>query len=533
MWEEPWLKSKGFTLIETILVLSIIGIVIVTGFSIYSLGNTAYHSGQVRSHVQYEVQMVSDYVTQQLRYASEIYIMDTDEVPDVDAITEEDDNYIFLIPLGQGSSVVHRMKKGDHIIGDAVNKGIDFGLQFQSKQAGKVIWLNVGGICKSQGYNLDTEVFAANLPEAKRVSGEAGTAIRYKLYNPDFASQDKIYARVVDETITMISPENRRVSSGDDSWIIVVDKDLSSRFSIDDLVVENLPQGLSASIQTITPNSFKITVAGIADKSINNIVDVSVIIKNTAMENPNLQVSDPLILKIYPGLSPSHPGSYLISSPTSFTVTNNSYIQGDVVINGNKVQIANNSVWNGIIYVEGDLEIENYAQIGSPDQPSVIFVKGNVHIANNAMVYANIYYEGNLTMDNNAYIVGEQINSEVNIPPVSIPVLESEEWYRDKGYTIVNSLHYELQHGGKYYFKVPCYIPNNSQLYDITIACTSNIVIGNNCNISGILFAPEGEVHIENNSRFSGSITAQKTEADKAMLSYRKYHEYPYETSDL
>lgn len=64
--------KKGFTLIELVIVIAILGIVIYLGFSFFSFGNRSFSRGQDQSSIQHSVRMASRYITDEIRTAKDV-----------------------------------------------------------------------------------------------------------------------------------------------------------------------------------------------------------------------------------------------------------------------------------------------------------------------------------------------------------------------------------------------------------------------------------------------------------------------------
>lgn len=70
-------NKKGFTLIELIIVIAILGIVLTMAFNFFSFNLRTYNKGEDRAAVQFDVRMASDYITDELRNVNVISVTDT------------------------------------------------------------------------------------------------------------------------------------------------------------------------------------------------------------------------------------------------------------------------------------------------------------------------------------------------------------------------------------------------------------------------------------------------------------------------
>lgn len=70
-------KSNGFTLIEIIIVIAILGIVLTMAFNFFTFNLRTYNKGENRAAVQFDVRMASDFITDELRNVNIVSITDT------------------------------------------------------------------------------------------------------------------------------------------------------------------------------------------------------------------------------------------------------------------------------------------------------------------------------------------------------------------------------------------------------------------------------------------------------------------------
>ena len=93
-------NKKGFTLVELIIILAIIGIVINAVFSMNIFGINSFIRGSDRYDLISRTNLVSEYITKYIRYAYEIEVLSsTDPIPDSSDIASSmspNDGYIFI-----------------------------------------------------------------------------------------------------------------------------------------------------------------------------------------------------------------------------------------------------------------------------------------------------------------------------------------------------------------------------------------------------------------------------------------------------
>jgi prepilin-type N-terminal cleavage/methylation domain-containing protein len=105
-------NKRGFTLIEIVISLALLGIVALIAFSMQSFGLKVFNTGSDRYQVQSSTGIVTEYITQRLRYAYGVTILENYLlVPEVEAISNND-AYIFVVDGVDKDSVVFRDKNG-------------------------------------------------------------------------------------------------------------------------------------------------------------------------------------------------------------------------------------------------------------------------------------------------------------------------------------------------------------------------------------------------------------------------------------
>ncbi len=68
-------NNRGITLIEMLLTLAMLSMVLMVGFSIHHFGSNAFHMGEERAQVRFNVRMAADFITQELRYATHVKVL--------------------------------------------------------------------------------------------------------------------------------------------------------------------------------------------------------------------------------------------------------------------------------------------------------------------------------------------------------------------------------------------------------------------------------------------------------------------------
>lgn len=155
--------SRGFTLIELLVVLTILIIVVTLGFELLSFGGNTFERGEMRYIAQENVQLASELITRELRYANEVVIL-----PEVPLNFNEDRKYIFV------SDGILKHYTGNGNLIDAlggINKDAEFtSLEFSKSLASNTILsFNIAAKSGTTPFASISDVQILNLPEGKSI----------------------------------------------------------------------------------------------------------------------------------------------------------------------------------------------------------------------------------------------------------------------------------------------------------------------------------------------------------------------------
>ncbi len=165
-------KEKGLGLVELIIALSLLSLVLAGGYMLYHFGYTSFVVAEGRSDVQQNVRMVADFISGQLRHATEVRLMGGAVTIPAASALEEDEHYIFV---NEDGFVEYRTKGISRIIPGQISEKIQFALSFaKSSTHDNILSFRVDGTRNSeQTYSLLTKVFVENL----RFQGKTITAV--------------------------------------------------------------------------------------------------------------------------------------------------------------------------------------------------------------------------------------------------------------------------------------------------------------------------------------------------------------------
>jgi len=178
---------------------------------------------------------------------------------------------------------------------------------------------------------------------ANRVLG-ASTAVTSEPFAIDFNDPSggggsggdtglRINASVTDGTVTMATGD-QTVSSTDRSWILKLTTGLvKSGVSAANLSVSGLPAGLSYSAGKGSSNSIIVTVTGTALQPVSTPVDISIVVKSSAVSQTTLGNSEPLWVQLKPS-GAAAPAPVLTAAPLTIheSAANDGSLAGTLTI---------------------------------------------------------------------------------------------------------------------------------------------------------------------------------------------------------
>lgn len=338
-----------------------------------------------------------------------------------------------------------------------------------------------------------------------------------------------------DDIIRMEYPDNNTVSPVDNTWtLLITNGTVADDVSAEDLSITGLPQGLTASAAKQAGNRIMVTLTGRTVAPVSESMDVSIKVLASAVKEEGAIDSDNIGVIILSGASYASPEHNLVFT-NELVINNSVYVKGDIVIgrNSDMAYIHNNSTIEGFVYVDSSITVSNNATFGSPSKKTKIFVDGSAIFRNNAVIYGDLYYRDTFEAGNNVNITGQALRRAVEIPDVNLPELMPDQWYIDKGYTVVPSsgAKVNLKDNGKYLFMGSYTFDNDiTGLDNVIIVGKKNLTFKNRFSGSGIVFAPNGEIIFENKCDFIGSTVSRSTVLNnQTSLIFKRYTELPYE----
>lgn len=161
--EKLTIRKSGFTLIEIIVVVALLGIISIIVYSLLSYGFKGFNNSSDRSINDIEVRTTTGIITRKIRFASSISI--SNSVP-----TGAADHYYIYIDSGK------IYQKSGTSPSSQIGSVSDYILQF-TKISSDTVGITVGRIGDSS-YNLSTNVKGMNM-NLNIVSGSNGSCVDY------------------------------------------------------------------------------------------------------------------------------------------------------------------------------------------------------------------------------------------------------------------------------------------------------------------------------------------------------------------
>ena len=195
-------ESSGFTLVEMMIVVLIIGFVLSMGFMLFLFGVSSQQIGEEQADVQQNARLVGDFISKELRMAEKCDILydyaEYTSTEDLKIFLEgigydfEEDHHVYFIFEDGGSIYYQEVIEGDERaeLLEGISRNIDFDLEFKLGDKDNTVEIEIYATDKQTGrsYYLETEVLALNVDkiavDEDIADGDGGTAIVYQIPAP-------------------------------------------------------------------------------------------------------------------------------------------------------------------------------------------------------------------------------------------------------------------------------------------------------------------------------------------------------------
>ncbi len=153
-----------------------------------------------------------------------------------------------------------------------------------------VTGLNLGNLREDISVNIPKQLIqGANI--------DVGASPMFSIY-PDIL---KIEAKsnIGQDTVTMQAPDGKEILKDHNTWQIqLTNSTFIDTLTNKDIVIANLPNGLKYNVERVSDTRLNIKLSGVASTPITDIINISVIIKGSAVKENNSEDSQSINLKI-------------------------------------------------------------------------------------------------------------------------------------------------------------------------------------------------------------------------------------------
>lgn len=160
--------NGGFTLIELIVTIGILGIVLTMAYSMGGFESKSFDNGSAKSDIQSNIRLTANYITKELRYSSNAVILPA--LPDT---PDPSKKYIYV-----DKGILKQYDNGEttNILGDTSNN-ITATLQFKIQNS-KTVYFNIQETFKNQTFQLGSSILLLNIGDYALVNA-TGVVISY------------------------------------------------------------------------------------------------------------------------------------------------------------------------------------------------------------------------------------------------------------------------------------------------------------------------------------------------------------------
>ena len=178
MMNRTILNKDGISLVELLVALVILLLVLSIAYPLYAFGDRSFKVGSRQSIIQQNARMAADYITRELRYATNVKIYTDTSAISIPSPIPSDNEYNYIVI--DGNTIKHLSKNGQVIIPQGLSDGIEFELEFDQISS-NMIQITVTGKQNGQVYDIVSEF---NLLNTSSLNDHTGSVIEYKKLPP-------------------------------------------------------------------------------------------------------------------------------------------------------------------------------------------------------------------------------------------------------------------------------------------------------------------------------------------------------------
>lgn len=169
-----YIKKRGVTLVEAIIAIGILAIVISSVYSFNLFGIRTYSMGESQWNLQSNVRMLSDLITREVRYASEVEMSEQTPTPG--------DGYSYIRTEGDEVKYYKDGRLSFTFKGNTL-PDIKYEVDF-TDSAGNVLEFKITAYDNKKGksYSIDSKVVCLNIVDGRSIINVSGVidSIRFK-----------------------------------------------------------------------------------------------------------------------------------------------------------------------------------------------------------------------------------------------------------------------------------------------------------------------------------------------------------------
>jgi len=182
------INEQGFTLMETIIAIAIIGLVITLSFSLLVFGQNYFSNSNTQYGIQNDGRITSSYLSKELRFATDIEIIDKGTA--VSEIASDEPYSYFYINDGKLYNFIYENTDYKQVVfGSSISNSNS---KFE-KVNDETLRIVIESTEDNKNYDIDTEITLENLKlNDINISGSLGTAVKYQTEYIESSNDDSV-----------------------------------------------------------------------------------------------------------------------------------------------------------------------------------------------------------------------------------------------------------------------------------------------------------------------------------------------------
>ncbi|MBU3182040.1 PilW family protein [Clostridium psychrophilum] len=416
----------GFTLVELIITIGIMGIVLTMAYCMGDYGNKSFNNGSAKSDIQSNTRLAANYITKELRYSSNAEILTA-----LPTTLDSTKKYIYV-----DNEILKQYYNGHitNIVGDNANN-IKTTLQFQIQDSGTVDF-SIQENLKNQNFKLNSTILLLNIGN-NILANNTGPVISYT-NEPSISN------------ITTTTPYNDLVNVFEKNVINIIG-DSTTPFDMNTVLNASNDSRHGILIQAQSVSGFKSgtnincklaigasTISGVSSNAGDVVLDVSTInslgtingsayfpsnlISNYSANNYNnnnykvitTYPQDGFWISLFANTGDSHIKTFALRTLkpninfASTSINPNQSLNSKIhYFDGNHPQVVNKTTYNNVIYLNKLPDSTGSFSAGSTTNSNnyeYIICHGDLNIIGDKNTYQNFNFKGLIYCDGNVNV---------------------------------------------------------------------------------------------------------------------------------